>query len=97
MSGTTTTVREPASTRTMVYGRARVGGSIVYLDSTGTDNEYMHMVIAVAGHAIDAYEEVWFNDEKIWDGGSYVGSWGSYVSISFKDGSQTTADSGCSG
>jgi hypothetical protein len=36
MSGTTTTVREPASTRTMVYGRARVGGSIVYLDSTGT-------------------------------------------------------------
>ena len=91
MSGTTTTVREPASTRTMVYGRARVGGSIVYLDSTGTDNEFMHMVIAVAGHAIDAYEEVWFNDEKIWDGG-YVGSWATYVDLNFHDGTQTTAD-----
>ena len=91
MSGTTTTVREPASTRTMVYGRARVGGSIVYLDSTGTDNEYMHMVIAVAGHAIDAYEEVWFNDEKVWDSG-YVGSWGTYVDLNFHDGTQTTAD-----
>lgn len=92
MSGTTTTVREPASTRKMVYGRARVGGSIVYLDSTGTDNEYMHMVIAVAGHAIDAYEEVWFNDEKIWDGGSFVGSWATYVDLNFHDGTQTTAD-----
>ena len=91
MSGTTTTVREPASTRTMVYGRARVGGSIVYLDSTGTDNEYMHMVIAVAGHAIDAYEEVWFNDEKVWDSG-YVGSWGTYIDLNFHDGTQTTAD-----
>ena len=91
MSGTTTTVREPASTRTMVYGRARVGGSIVYLDSTGTDNEYMHMVIAVAGHAIDAYEEVWFNDEKVWDSG-YVGSWATYVNLNFHDGTQTTAD-----
>ena len=91
MSGTTTTVREPASTRTMVYGRARVGGSIVYLDSTGTDNEYMHMVIAVAGHAIDAYEEVWFNDEKVWDSG-YVGSWATYVELNFHDGTQTTAD-----
>ena len=30
MSGTTMTVREPASTRKLVYGRARVGGSIVY-------------------------------------------------------------------
>jgi hypothetical protein len=92
VSGTTTTVREPASTRKMVYGRARVGGSIVYLDSTGTDNEYMHMVIAVAGHAIDAYEEVWFNDEKIWDGGSFVGSWSTYVDLNFHDGTQTTAD-----
>tara|TARA_R110000751_G_scaffold1451_6_gene5478 strand:+ start:54 stop:2753 length:2700 start_codon:yes stop_codon:yes gene_type:complete len=75
----------------MVYGRARVGGSIVYLDSTGTDNEYMHMVIAVAGHAIDAYEEVWFNDEKVWDSG-YVGSWATYVELNFHDGTQTTAD-----
>lgn len=93
MSGTTMTVREPASTRKLVYGRARVGGSIVYLDSTGTDNEYMHMVIAVAGHVIDGYEEVWFNDQKIWDGGNFVGSYGTYVYIGFHDGTQTAADS----
>ena len=93
MGGRSVTAREPAHSRKIVYGRSRVGGNIVYLESTGTDNKYLWLVIAVAGHEIDAYEEVWFNDEKIWDGGSFVGSWGSYVSIGFHKGDQTTSDS----
>lgn len=93
MTGLTTTVREPASSRKIIYGRARVGGSIVYMDSTGNDNKYFHMVIAIAGHEIDAFEEIYFNDTKVWDGGSFVGSWGTYVYFGLHDGSQTTADS----
>ena len=92
MQGNSVTVREPAVSRKLIYGRARVGGAIVYLDSTGTDNEYLHLVVAVAGHAIDGFEEVWFNDTKIWDG-SFQSNWGSYVHIGFHDGTQTTADS----
>ncbi len=91
MQGNSVTVREPAVSRKIIYGRARVGGAIVYLDSTGTDNEYLHLVVAVAGHAIDGFEEVWFNDTKVWDG-SFQGNWGSYVHIGFHDGTQTTAD-----
>lgn len=93
MTGTDITVREPDASRKMVYGRTRMGGAIVYIDSTGTDNEYIHLVIALAGHEIDAFEEIYFNSEKIWDGGSFVGSWGTYVSLGLHDGSQTTADS----
>ena len=92
MQGNSVTVREPAVSRKIIYGRARVGGAIVYIDSTGTDNEYLHLVVAVAGHAIDGFEEVWFNDTKVWDG-SFQGNWGSYVHIGFHDGTQTTADS----
>jgi len=91
LAGTNVTVREPDASRKMIYGRARVGGAIVFLDSTGTKNEYLHMVIAVAGHQIDAFEEVWFNDQKIWDG-SFQQLWGDYVHLGFHDGSQTTAD-----
>ena len=91
LAGTNVTVREPDASRKMIYGRARVGGAIVFLDSTGTKNEYLHMVVAVAGHQIDAFEEVWFNDEKIWDS-SFQSNWGSFVYIGFHDGSQTTAD-----
>jgi len=93
MEGRSITTREAAQSRKIVYGRARVGGNIVYLESTGTDNKYLWLVIAVAGHEIDAFEEVWFNDVKIWDNG-FVGTWGNYVSIGFHEGDQTTADAG---
>ena len=93
MGGRSITTREAAQSRKIVYGRARIGGNIVYLESTGTDNKYLWLVIAVAGHEIDAYEEVWFNDVKIWDAGNFVGGWGNYVSIGFHKGDQTTADS----
>ena len=92
MGGRSITTREAAHSRKIVYGRARIGGNIVYLESTGADNKYLWLVIAVAGHEIDAFEEVWFNDVKIWDG-SFVGSWGNYVSIGFHKGDQTTSDS----
>ena len=92
LGGQTVTKREPAHSRKIVYGRSRIGGNIVYLESSGDDKKYLWLVIAVAGHEIDAYEEVWFNDKKIWDGGSYVSDWGSYVDIGFYKGDQTSAD-----
>ena len=93
MGGQSVTTREAAHSRKIVYGRARIGGNIVYLESTGTDNKYLWLVIAVAGHEIDAYESVWFNDEKIWDGTNYLNNWGNVVNISFYKGDQTAADS----
>ena len=56
LSGTEFTVREPDASRKMIYGRTRVGGAVVFIESTGDDNKYIHMVIAVAGHEIDAFE-----------------------------------------
>ena len=93
MGGQSVTTREAAHSRKIVYGRARIGGNIVYLESTGTDNKYLWLVIAVAGHEIDAYESVWFNDYKIWDGTNYLNNWGNVVNISFYKGDQTAADS----
>ena len=95
MGGQSVTTRDAAQSRKIIYGRARVGGNIVYLESTGTDNKYLWLVIAVAGHEIDAYESVWFNDEKIWGSSQgYYNNWGNVVSISFYKGDQTAADSG---
>ena len=95
MGGQSVTTRDAAQSRKIIYGRARVGGNIVYLESTGTDNKYLWLVIAVAGHEIDAYESVWFNDDKIWGSSQgYYNNWGNVVSISFYKGDQTAADSG---
>jgi hypothetical protein len=88
----TQSVKSPIASKKIVYGRTRVGGTIVYLESTGSDNKYLHMVLALAAHEIDALEKVYFDDELVWDG-SYQDDWSSYARINFHDGSQTTADS----
>jgi len=58
-------VRSPISARTIVYGRMRVSGTIVYLSTTGTKNEYLHIVVTLAGHEVEAIDEIYFNDELV--------------------------------
>lgn len=93
LSGTTVMSREATPSRKIVYGRTRVGGSIAYLDGTGTDNEFLHIVLLVSARKIDGYEEMYFNEEKVWENGSFLSDWGSYATLSTHDGTQTTADS----
>jgi hypothetical protein len=58
-------VRNPISARTIVYGKTRVSGTIVYLSTTGAKNEYLHIVLTLAGHEVEAIDEVYFNDELV--------------------------------
>lgn len=87
----TVTAREPVSSRKIVYGRTRVGGTIVYLESTGSDNKYLHLVIAIAGHEIDAFEKVYFDDTLVWDDGTYQSGWGSHSRLNFHEGEDDQA------
>lgn len=48
-----------------VYGRAKVSGPLVYVFSAGPDHVFMQRVVALTGHEIDAYEQVFFNDESL--------------------------------
>ena len=93
MGGQSVMTREAAQSRKIIYGRTRVGANVVYLESTGADKKYLWLVGAVAAHEIDAYEEVWFNDEKVWDSTQgYYNNWGSRVEIRFFTGDQTVSD-----
>lgn len=68
----TITTREPLASHRIIYGHTRIGGNIVYMESTDS-NRYLHMVIALAGHEIDAVEKVYFNDEEVtWDAGTGI-------------------------
>ena len=97
MNGINFNVRDPASTRKIVYGKCRVGGTIVYFNTSNADNEYLHLVIAVAGHEINAFKQVYFGQKKVWENGSYIvdgtTDWADYVRLKFHKGDQTTADS----
>lgn len=93
LRGVTQTTREPASSRKIVYGQMRVGGQVVFLEHSGSDNAYLHMVIVFASHEIESFEEFWFNDKKVYENNAVLSDWSSVVTITHFDGSQTTADS----
>lgn len=49
----------------IIYGRMRVGGAIVYDEATGIENEYFHRIIAVSGHEIQSFDEIYIDDEIV--------------------------------
>jgi hypothetical protein len=61
----TVTLQSAVAPRRTVYGRARVSGPLVYAVSEGSDNKFLHRVIPLAGHEIDAFEKVYFNDDEL--------------------------------
>ena len=91
LRGTTTTVREPAGSRKVIYGELRVGGGVVFISHEGTDNEFLHLAIVFAPHEIESYEEIWFNDKKIWTTSGFADGWGTYVTMDRKLGTATQA------
>jgi len=59
--------------RSRVYGRARCADGIVYKATHGPKKENYTLVLALAGHQIDAVEQVFFNDVPVsLDGSGYV-------------------------
>lgn len=85
-SGNTVTGKNPLSPLQVIYGRTRVGGSIVYMEGTDS-NKYLHIVAAIAGHEIDGIEKFYFNDEEVTIDGNGNVSTGTYANkarIKFK-------------
>lgn len=54
--------RAATAPRQLVYVECRVGGTIVHLSTTGTDNHLLHMVVILAGHEIESLQSVRLND-----------------------------------
>lgn len=86
---------DPAAPHEYVYGTMRKGGVRTYIEATGDDNKYLHMIISIAGHEIDGYAAFYINDEVVSvDGNGFVTSspWNSKIRIKAYTGNQTTAD-----
>ncbi len=63
--GTKFANREAIAPRQLIYGQARVGGTIVHMETSGTDNYLLHMVIAIAGHEIEELTNIRLNDNDL--------------------------------
>jgi hypothetical protein len=83
---------DPTAPREYVYGRVRKGGVITYYESTGSSNQFLHMILVVAGHEIDGYESIMIDDKVVTiDGSNFVTShgWDSKIRIKKYTGTAT--------
>ena len=66
-SARTVSIRAPVAPREIVYGRSRKGGIITFIHLTGDNNQFLHLVIALAGHSINKIGAVYFDGEEAID------------------------------
>jgi hypothetical protein len=59
------TVRGTIEPHKIVYGQALVSGPVSFIGVSGPKNNYMHHVIALAGHEVSEITDIWLDDEVI--------------------------------
>jgi hypothetical protein len=64
MLGRSQMVKQPITSRKIVYGRQRVSGAVVFMETSGK-SKYLHMIVAIAGNELNSIENVYFNDKKL--------------------------------
>lgn len=65
--GRSTLIRSPVAPREIVYGTVRKSGVIVHAE-TLNNNQDLYLVIALAGHELNAINSIYFNDTEIANG-----------------------------
>ena len=63
--GTKFANRTSLAPRPIVYGECRIGGTIVNIKTSGTDNHKLHLVIALAGHKLNSLESIKIGADNI--------------------------------
>ena len=48
-----------------VYGQIRKGGTITFVESSGTANKILHQIIVLAAHEVEEIGDIYFNDEIV--------------------------------
>lgn len=58
------TIKDPIKQRELVVGKIRKGGTIVFIDTVQADSVLL-LVVAIAGHEVEAIDEIYFFDDLI--------------------------------
>lgn len=73
--GRTIMVRQAAAPKEIVYGTVRKSGVLVFAHTTGTTNEFLHLIVVLAGHEVQAIGDIYIDDEIVpLDGGGNASS-----------------------
>lgn len=81
VSGSLVTLRQPITHWQWIYGQARVGGAITFIEQ-GVNGQLM-LIVTLAGHEVEEIGDIWFDDEVVpLDGaGVATGRYAGFVQI----------------
>jgi len=69
LQGRSQMVKQPITSRKIVYGRQKVSGAIVFMETSGK-SEYLHLIVAIAANELNSIESIFFNDQQLTIDGS---------------------------
>jgi hypothetical protein len=58
--------RGAANPAQVVYGRIRKGGTVTYVEATGTDNKILHQIVVLAAHEVEEIGDIYFDDQIVY-------------------------------
>lgn len=75
--------RDPAAPRQIIYGLRRVSGVMYPVGVSGANNDYLHLLLLIAGHECEDLGMIHFNDEEVPldASGNATGRYAGYVRI----------------
>jgi hypothetical protein len=78
------TVRQPAGPWRVIYGSVpRLGGTLTFVGTSGSSNEFLHLVITLSGHQVETIGTLYFDGEEVpLDGsGDAIGKYAGLVHV----------------
>lgn len=65
LGGMGTASRNPIAPWNIVYGRAKIGGTIVFIQEFGEDDKYLDLVIVLACHPCQSVDALLFDNQRV--------------------------------
>lgn len=73
---------DPRTPRKFVFGRTAMATDLRDQEIIGSDQDYVDRFIVVASHAVQAIEEIWFDDKLAWtSAGGVQGDFAGYLTV----------------
>lgn len=76
---------DPSTPRKAVFGTTAMPLDLRYHESSGTDQEYVDYIVAVAAHKIASITEIWFEEKMAWSvAGGVTATYSGYLTVDFR-------------
>ena len=73
---------DPSTPRKIVFGTTAMPLDLRYHESSGTDQEYVDYIVAVAAHKVASITEIWFEEKQAWTlAGGVTGTYSGYLTV----------------